>query len=286
MACIFGTLHLAILVLTILIRYSSKKDPTDDDFITLATIPDTYLHKQASQTNYSVPITVPNKVFVGGSLRVRYHPNKPTEPIFRQCADITISAKTQSPVLGLLGFSEEGAPSSSQSLPVLVKVVDGGLSPVAGTSALMERFTLQDGIAAIDNKNHAAFYLAQENNCTESLPANHLVKFDTDASTLSYVGEVSPPSSGQWTALLGSGSHGGLEKSLLGVSQVQTADGNFTFQVHVLDMHGQEVKVLPALAQTVPETEFVNFLWAEFDADKVHSRLFLKSNPKLQNCVV
>ena len=41
------------------VAFSSKQDPTGDDFMTIETIRDTYKHKQAAQTNYSVTFAVP-----------------------------------------------------------------------------------------------------------------------------------------------------------------------------------------------------------------------------------
>ena len=70
------------------ISYATEPTPADDDaFTVIATIPDVYKHMQAQQTNYTVPVTIPDIDVPHGVLRVSYHSNKPTEPLeFRNCA--------------------------------------------------------------------------------------------------------------------------------------------------------------------------------------------------------
>ena len=48
---------------------------SDDGFTILSQIPDYWPHLQAQQTNFSVPILVPNIDCDHCTLRVRYHPN-------------------------------------------------------------------------------------------------------------------------------------------------------------------------------------------------------------------
>jgi hypothetical protein len=74
------------------VSYAATSTPaTDAEFTVLARIPDIYKHMQAAQTNYTVPIAVPDVDLKHGVLMVRHHPNKPTEPVaFRNCADIAI----------------------------------------------------------------------------------------------------------------------------------------------------------------------------------------------------
>ena len=86
--------------------------------------------KQGTQTNFTIPISVPNINCAWCTLQVRYHPNseffprslisepskvtnkkstEPTEPIFHNCADIAITTPGATPVAGrLMGIAKPG----------------------------------------------------------------------------------------------------------------------------------------------------------------------------------
>jgi hypothetical protein len=77
---------------------------TDDDFNLLSQFPDYWSHSQASQTNFSVPILIPSMTCEWCTLRVRYHPNKPTEPIFHNCGDVRFITNINKFTQRLFGF--------------------------------------------------------------------------------------------------------------------------------------------------------------------------------------
>jgi hypothetical protein len=240
------------------VAYSTKPDPTDADFVTLASVPDTYLHKQASMTNYTLPVTLPLAEFTGGSLRVRYHPNKPTEPVFRQCADISIVAPTAaepgvahaaskgtvrellareaqaqgtstaaatapnaSAAHGMLAFVKFAAPETvANAVPVRVGERSGALVPAVSAP----RAALADGIVAVDSARGVAYFLAQD---TEQLaeglavPANQLFSYDLATGAWGEPVRVDPPPQGSWASLLHRAAASGDQRaSLLGVAQV------------------------------------------------------------------
>jgi hypothetical protein len=82
------------------IGLSDKPNPqSDDDFEVLETFPDYNAYHQWTQTNFSVDVVLPDIDCPACVLRIRYHPNKPTEPLnFLQCADVIINrVSTDSP---------------------------------------------------------------------------------------------------------------------------------------------------------------------------------------------
>jgi len=214
------------------VAFSSKQDPTEDDFTTIETIRDTYQHKQAAQTNYSVTFTVPAATTKAGVLRVRYHPNKPTEPVFRNCADISIVSAEESLVQAastLIAFQQPASGKAMESEgPQLVQAAKK-IQPFHASG--MKGMTLADGIVAVDRVNQEAYFLAQETSEKGIKPADQLLKFKLDGQTFSKVSALPPPN-GQWCSILQRGS------SLLGVAQLQTADGKFFYQVNPITTEG------------------------------------------------
>jgi hypothetical protein len=240
------------------VGYSSKQDPTEVDFITLETIRDTYQHKQAAQTNYSVTFTVPNATTEAGVLRVRYHPNKPTEPVFRNCADVSIVSADANMVQAantLIAFQQ---PASGKAMenngPQLVQAAKK-IQPFKTSG--VKGMTLADGIVAVDRVNQEAYFLAQLSFSGGTEPADQLLKFQLDGQSFSHLGVVTAPARGQWCSILQRG------PSLLGVAQVQNSDGKFFYQVNHITTDGTVGQVV---AKTTPETDFVNFMWAEYNA--------------------
>jgi hypothetical protein len=57
------------------VAYAPGPNPQSSDFIPLATVPDFWPWMQASQTNFSIPVSVPNIDCPHCVIRVRYHPN-------------------------------------------------------------------------------------------------------------------------------------------------------------------------------------------------------------------
>lgn len=74
---------------------SLTADPqSDDQFEVLGTINDYDAYHEWTQTNVTLNVILPNVDCPHAVLRVRYISNKPTEPVFHQCADISIISTT------------------------------------------------------------------------------------------------------------------------------------------------------------------------------------------------
>lgn len=82
------------------------------------------------QTNLSVPIVMPNIDCAHCVLRVRYMPNKPTESIFHQCADVAFTATAAPPSTSgrVFAFARHDGPTptSSSTSHVLVELLSSG----------------------------------------------------------------------------------------------------------------------------------------------------------------
>ena len=64
-----------------------------DEFQVLSVLTDYFPVRQWTRTNMSIPIDLPSSGPVGRHvLRVRYHPNKPTEPVFHECIDVMLTS--------------------------------------------------------------------------------------------------------------------------------------------------------------------------------------------------
>eukprot|EP01006_Ploeotia_vitrea_P062653 TRINITY_DN84185_c0_g1_i1.p1 TRINITY_DN84185_c0_g1~~TRINITY_DN84185_c0_g1_i1.p1 ORF type:complete len:521 (-),score=97.91 TRINITY_DN84185_c0_g1_i1:56-1420(-) len=103
-----------------------------NNFQTLQSIPDFWAHLQRHQQNFSVPIPMPNINCPHCVMRIRYHPNKPTEPIFHNCADIKIeqqAATTPNTFAVIFGGSSELPRDGASNIYTLDSV--GGLSLTA-----------------------------------------------------------------------------------------------------------------------------------------------------------
>jgi len=117
------------------VSYAASATPaTDAEFTVIARIPDVYKHMQAAQTNYTVPVAVPDVDVAHGVLMVRYHPNKPTEPLaFRNCADIAIvSAATRR--ARAVAAAAEAAAAPPPPLLALVEASTPALDASGGTA--------------------------------------------------------------------------------------------------------------------------------------------------------
>lgn len=81
------------------IALTNVANPTAADFVTLTSTLDYPAHEQVTQTNFTLPVTWPQKVISRAVLRVRYVTNNPDESVpnnqnstFYNCADIALSA--------------------------------------------------------------------------------------------------------------------------------------------------------------------------------------------------
>ena len=90
------------------------------------------------QTNLSVPIVMPNIDCAHCVLRVRYNPNKPTESIFHQCADVAFTATAAPPAAAGRVFAfvrvEGSTPTAASSSHELAELLpSGAVQPVFET---------------------------------------------------------------------------------------------------------------------------------------------------------
>jgi hypothetical protein len=89
------------------------------NWTTLTSVPDYWPHLQAAQTNFTVPVYVPNEPCIGCVLRVRYLPNKPTEPEVRAAGGgaSRVAGGPPTQTAAALHYLHVAAPSRSPSLP-------------------------------------------------------------------------------------------------------------------------------------------------------------------------
>lgn len=243
------------------VSFATAAGAVAGDWSVLTTIPDYWSHLQASQTNFSIPIVVPDLDCDACVFRVRYSPNKPTEVSFWQCADVTI-AKTGTPSTtgSVFGFLASQNPVSRRSIGIYAAgIADSGL-PLLLSSAPSD-LQLVDGVpAALGGK----YYALGRNASTASAgaPALLLVTVDPEANTLTYApitlpaGDASPP--GQWTTLSAVAARGQL--AVVGIAPAAGSIGKFVYQARTVDPASGAASAVIALS--VEQDTFVNVLTA------------------------
>lgn len=120
------------------------------NFTELARFGDYWPHLQAARTNFSVPVLLPDVEAPRAVLRILYHPNKPTEPVFHQCADVAIVRRGTPPPTGaVVALETPGAPASATALSTRAVLVDAGRGALAPAFALppASGLTLIDGMS-------------------------------------------------------------------------------------------------------------------------------------------
>jgi len=160
----------------------------DADFYPLATIPDYNAHNQAAQRNYTVSITVPNEQCSHCVIRMRYVPHKPTENIFYQCTDVSVSASTAftPDIYGVMYDDAQGGPSQL----VGINGQTGAISILASLEFDIKRAEsngpyITDQVCARNLINNTVFYTASTNTIG-SLP-NILVSVNTETLEVNYL---------------------------------------------------------------------------------------------------
>ncbi|KAG2381558.1 hypothetical protein C9374_005942 [Naegleria lovaniensis] len=79
------------------VSIGAGENPTPEQFQVLSLLTDYYPVRQWTRTNFSIPFTLEAQGSVGRHvIRVRYHPNKPTEPVFHQCIDVVVNGAESS----------------------------------------------------------------------------------------------------------------------------------------------------------------------------------------------
>ncbi|EFC49599.1 hypothetical protein NAEGRDRAFT_78087 [Naegleria gruberi] len=74
------------------VSVASGENPDDSQFTVQSVLTDYFPVRQWTRTNLSIPLYLNPQGTTGRHvIRVRYNPNKPTEPIFHQCIDIMIT---------------------------------------------------------------------------------------------------------------------------------------------------------------------------------------------------
>uniref|UniRef100_A0A6B2L247 Uncharacterized protein n=1 Tax=Arcella intermedia TaxID=1963864 RepID=A0A6B2L247_9EUKA len=245
--------------------------PNDDPFVVLDRIPDYWSHAQSSQTNFSVPVLIPAVQCDWCTLRVRYHPNKPTEPIFHNCGDVkfVLPKALDRKLYGLV------APSKTSNNAVLSEILStGGVVPTPISVSLLKRdmrifpkdkpatevifqdlnVYLGNGLVAVDSKSQVVYFVGDliQNFGIES--PKTLYKYDIQQATFGVVTDLKT-SGLQWNALINAGNN------LVGIQQKQVGPYLFEYTVSNVSYSGEVVDI----ASTAQNDTFVNFFWADFD---------------------
>jgi hypothetical protein len=273
------------------IALSYLENPSkDEDFHVLDQISDYYAYRQWTRTNYSLTVNMPDIDCKHCVLRVRYLPNKPTEPTFHQCSDISIT-KTQldnnrpSNKLGNIyalrynKLTDDAAtlveidPNSNTltSLGALDGLIVRGayhpntvLKSTAQINLVHNRRILANfkpnianQIVTADPAKNIIFYVMSQG--TEQIP-NHLIYFKAGKSPIYSIVEIKNLSEGQVITAL---NWDEKKQQLLALTFKPSGDeGAFQFQVNQLDI---QTGTLTVLASLEPDDTFVDFLTTNFD---------------------
>eukprot|EP01116_Phalansterium_solitarium_P002429 TRINITY_DN1244_c1_g1_i1.p1 TRINITY_DN1244_c1_g1~~TRINITY_DN1244_c1_g1_i1.p1 ORF type:complete len:496 (+),score=191.61 TRINITY_DN1244_c1_g1_i1:69-1556(+) len=229
---------------------------SDKDFTIVSVIPDFWAHLQASQTNFTVAVPVPATPCPHCTLRVRYVPNKPTEPIFHQCADVAITSPYVQLAGGLYAIQSPDL-FSNPPVSTLVRLGNDGRATALQS---LPNFYVSQGLVAADVKSQRLYFIGDTfGPLAADVAANTLYTYDVAANTFASVA-IQRPFGGQWNALITTGT---ASNPLIVVAQVPgTAAYTFAYQVRYMMPDGSVSDPIG----TIPATDtFVNFLWATFD---------------------
>lgn len=245
---------------TLDVSWGNGFNQTSDSEFTIATVvPDYWAHFQAEQTNFTIAVPVPTTPCPHCTMRVRYVPNKPTEPIFHQCADVAIVA----PSVKVGGRLFAVKSSDLFELPPYSSLVE--VDTTTGQSkhvAEMYNFYVSQGLVAADIAKQQVYFIGDSFTAlANDSAANTLYTFDLASGKLGAPTVISRPGGGQWNALLATGD---ATNSLVVVQQIPgSAAYTFSYQVRYLSANGA---VSAPLGTTTATDTFVNFLWAAYDS--------------------
>jgi hypothetical protein len=84
----------------LVVDFARVADPTEEDFVVeLGSVSDYNAMNEITQTNFTLPVLIPNVAVDHGVLRLRYFSNNPTENdrgmIFYQCADVSVTVSAE-----------------------------------------------------------------------------------------------------------------------------------------------------------------------------------------------
>jgi len=272
------------------VSYAKGPNPQSSDFITLATVPDYWPWLQVSQTNFSIPVSVPDIDCTHCVIRVRYHPNKPTEPVFHNCADVAITRSSSSPktfgkVFGLVRYARVPfAPTETLSLinddgTIVPLQANVGVRSVGSGSqedkANINQYYLAEGLVSI-NKAQQLIQFVGYADLTEyannSVPSTLITYSYEQQRFLESIAIERPEGqyASQWVAILNIGDN---NKNKLLVELVgPNGQGEFHYQYRFLSANGAVSEVHAAFPF---DDTFVNFFWADFD--QVNQKLYILS---------
>ena len=242
---------------------------SDDNFTVLATIPDYWSHWQGSQTNFSIPVVIPSTPCDHCVLRIRYNPNKPTEPVFHNCADVSITAgPAPTGDRRVLALLTPGAPASaaSQSSTVAEILPSGAIQPLFSLAG--DGIVLVDGMSTAVGRVWYGLGVPSVPAGSSNAPAWTLVSHDTSTGVTRYAnislpaGDADAPA--QWAALVAIPSWAGVAGksalALLGLSPVAGNPNAWVYQARVVDP--VTAVASRVLALSPPQDTFVNVFGA------------------------
>jgi hypothetical protein len=243
----------------------------DDAFIELSEWPDYFANFQATLTNFSRSVMVPNTERCDWcTLQTRYVSTKPNEPAaFHNCADVKIVATDTAGVsLALGGHGDLLALDAGVRVarhPSRVRVFSG----VGGAEidALQDRHAadgeLLDGTVAALNVGGRSmvYYLAESRSAADgqlSLAAFdvHSREFDEQHVKLAASGASDFM---QWVTLIGDG--GATQLYALSMHSANVSS-QFAFEVHTVDVTTGATQFV---ARSPQSDTYINYMWAAYD---------------------
>jgi len=207
---------------------------------------------------------VPNVDLKHGVLRVRYHPNKPTEPVFHNCADISIMATKPAETSLLFAVAEPAQPLlSPNSRQAVVRVAGNGSLQTYLEVAAPWRLVME----VVTDVTATSCFIAQEAVkvfADDTPPPLTLLCLSSGSwlpIPLDFSTVLDDPASGVVSAL--TAGPGGM---VLAVLQVMSANG-YAYMLVQIDATGKASPPfnLPKAPVSAYETTFVNFMWADHD---------------------
>lgn len=254
---------------------------SDSQFTDLNAISDYWPHFQGTQTNFSIPIYVPDVFCEHCTLRVRYHPNKPTEPVFHQCADVSIVPSDDTPASpdgSMLALMKTSSPVVRPRFPG-EKGQDSELVNIDLTNGLVSFIGEQFGeresspsnviqsyglITAVDADEAFAVIGQPRSTGVDNLAANKFFKYSLSGELQTEQEIPRPTNVDQWVSILSTGSssetvHG---KFAL-VGQIPNTDGSYSYAVYMYS-EGNNTLSEPIATTPTGEETYVNIFWADF----------------------
>eukprot|EP00761_Pharyngomonas_kirbyi_P003362 gb/GECH01003366.1/.p1 GENE.gb/GECH01003366.1/~~gb/GECH01003366.1/.p1 ORF type:complete len:458 (+),score=112.03 gb/GECH01003366.1/:1-1374(+) len=271
------------------IAWAEGSNPSDSDFKVVSRVNDWWSHSQADQTNFTVHANVPNIDCDHCVLRVRYVPNKPTEPVFHNCADVSIkktsipSSLFQNQMIGF--YQPRGREFDSRNKVVQIQP-DGSVFDVSssfilrGTAQPSSRaasswasddnnLVLANGLMTVSPDGKSIYAIADTSKSVqqEDQPLRQIVEYDLVRRQFPSPKNLTGlPHGMQVTSMFQ------MDRSLMIVGLQKDGSG-FKFSIHPVDPSSGRVS--SSVANTKSDSTFVNFLWATSYSDHSNSKVYL-----------